>query len=185
MILEQMPEFLTHLIDRLCACGVFDGSRPNHVLLNEYTHGQGIAPHCDGPLYEPRVAILSLEGPAVMDFLSGASSDNTRQQEEVIASVFLRPRSLLVFHGDAYTNARHCIAHCETDTVERHCCNGAAAGVVEGESVRRGERRLSLTIRKVKHTVEPIFTAEAEDERQRRAHFWYNSITEKDTTSLY
>ncbi|CAN0496491.1 unnamed protein product, partial [Discosporangium mesarthrocarpum] len=37
---------------------------PNHVLLNEYSGGQGISPHKDGPLYDGRVAILSLGRPA-------------------------------------------------------------------------------------------------------------------------
>jgi len=33
---------------------------PNHILLNSYEEGQGIAPHKDGPLYENKVAIISL-----------------------------------------------------------------------------------------------------------------------------
>ncbi|CAN0385816.1 unnamed protein product, partial [Ectocarpus sp. 13 AM-2016] len=55
--------------DALVEAGVFpESSPPNHVLLNEYSDGQGIGPHKDGSLYEGRVAILSLGKEAFLDF---------------------------------------------------------------------------------------------------------------------
>jgi len=42
----------------------------NHVLLNEYQFGQGIASHKDGPLYHNVVAVLNLGSSAVIDFFS-------------------------------------------------------------------------------------------------------------------
>ncbi|KAL3461519.1 hypothetical protein BJX64DRAFT_157828 [Aspergillus heterothallicus] len=40
---------------------------PNHVLINEYTPGQGIMPHEDGTAYYPLVATVSLGGNIVLD----------------------------------------------------------------------------------------------------------------------
>eukprot|EP00903_Cladosiphon_okamuranus_P016542 g15260.t1 len=69
MVEEELPPFLRELCDALVEAGVFpESSPPNHVLLNEYSSGQGIGPHKDGPLYEGRVAILSLGKEASLDF---------------------------------------------------------------------------------------------------------------------
>ncbi|CAM9934944.1 unnamed protein product [Ectocarpus fasciculatus] len=69
MVEEQLPAFLQEVCDALVEAGVFpESSPPNHVLLNEYSDGQGIGPHKDGPLYEGRVAILSLGKEAFLDF---------------------------------------------------------------------------------------------------------------------
>ncbi len=69
MVPERMPRFLSDVLQALVKAGVFpDDEPPNHVLLNEYTLGQGIMPHKDGPLYEPLVAILSVDGPAMLCF---------------------------------------------------------------------------------------------------------------------
>ncbi|CBN80039.1 conserved unknown protein [Ectocarpus siliculosus] len=69
MVEEELPAFLQEVCDALVEAGVFpESSPPNHVLLNEYSDGQGIGPHKDGPLYEGRVAILSLGKEAFLDF---------------------------------------------------------------------------------------------------------------------
>eukprot|EP00752_Nemacystus_decipiens_P001554 g1521.t1 len=69
MVQEELPPFLREVCDALVEAGVFpENSPPNHVLLNEYSSGQGIGPHKDGPLYEGRVAILSLGTEASLDF---------------------------------------------------------------------------------------------------------------------
>lgn len=51
--------------------------QPNHVLINEYHPDQGIMPHCDGPLYDPLVAILSLGSSVVFDFWKDGALANT------------------------------------------------------------------------------------------------------------
>jgi hypothetical protein len=52
--------------------------------------------HKDGPLYFPRVAILSLSGPAVIEFRKELSLPPS-------LSLYLHPRSLLIFQDEAYT----------------------------------------------------------------------------------
>ncbi|KNC54348.1 uncharacterized protein AMSG_12346 [Thecamonas trahens ATCC 50062] len=70
----------------------------------------GIAAHEDGPLYEGKVAIVSLGAPIVMQFFDKVS-------REQIAAVFLPPRSLLVFAHAAYTDVLHCIDAREHDVI--------------------------------------------------------------------
>jgi alkylated DNA repair protein alkB homolog 6 len=70
MVAVPLPDWLQSLGERLRdefdAFG--DGESPNHVLLNEYSPGDGIMPHTDGPLYKPHFAIVSLVGTVVMTF---------------------------------------------------------------------------------------------------------------------
>jgi hypothetical protein len=66
-IVEPLPAFLQSLTGRVAAQKLVDQA-PNHILLNEYSDGQGIGYHQDGPLYCPSVAILSLESPADFEF---------------------------------------------------------------------------------------------------------------------
>ncbi|CAN0003739.1 unnamed protein product, partial [Hapterophycus canaliculatus] len=43
MVEEELPAFLQEVCDALVDAGVFpESSPPNHVLLNEYSEGQGI-----------------------------------------------------------------------------------------------------------------------------------------------
>ena len=44
------------------------GSQANHVLLNEYTPGQGIMPHVDGNLFFPTITTLNLGSHAMLKF---------------------------------------------------------------------------------------------------------------------
>ncbi|CAM9751792.1 unnamed protein product [Choristocarpus tenellus] len=109
---------------------------PNHILLNEYTGGQGIGPHKDGSLYEGRVAILSLGSAARLEFwasledakadcsapLKGVPEEDwngdgglgreglpqvTPVSPRAVASVLCEDCSLVVFEGEAYHNLWH------------------------------------------------------------------------------
>ena len=64
----------------------------------------------DGPLYRPMVGILSLEGPAMLQFwrsvkdareadlvAQGDTDGEQRTRSEPVASVLCMPRSLLIF----------------------------------------------------------------------------------------
>ena len=80
-------------------------------------------PHEDGPLYHPAAAIVSLGSWAVLRFYAKRSEDDSRDVDEeekteegekqrgrkhnVVFSVALAPRSLVVFTGKAYT----CLLH--------------------------------------------------------------------------
>ena len=140
MFPEERPAFIERVLGRLERFGCFAGKglgkglgkvgapRPNHVLLNEYDprRGGSIAPHKDGPLYEPTVAILSLQSPCLFEFLreredkkkkkkktvaaatgdAAAAADND-DDKEIIQSLLIMPRSLLVFRGAAYREYWH------------------------------------------------------------------------------
>jgi alkylated DNA repair protein alkB homolog 6 len=144
---EPLPDWLEGLIDGLVSAGVFPAPlRPNHVLVNEYLAGQGILPHTDGPSYHPCVATLSLGTPCIMRYQARAAST------PVCAELVLRPRSLVVTAGAAYSDCMHSIAAADEEVVEgtsqAPCLNLDASGSTPGEEILRG-RRISLTIRHV------------------------------------
>lgn len=60
-------------------------------------------PHKDGPLYVPRVAILSLGGNCQLEFRKQIS-------EQPSFSLYLRRRSLLIFTEQLYTEYFHGIS---------------------------------------------------------------------------
>jgi alkylated DNA repair protein alkB family protein 6 len=134
MIAERLPEFLDELSTRLVQCGVLtEEQRPNHCLLNEYTSGQGIDHHNDGSMYDSLVVILSLEGPAVLEFKHmqhrQADSLNSLADDSLPSaqSVLLQPRSLLVFSKNAYTDYTHGIAGAPVDVIVADAADAAHA----------------------------------------------------------
>lgn len=88
LIPQAMPDFLCQypdLVSRLTQTKVFDGSKhqqPNHCLVNEYTAGQGIMPHEDGPAYFPAVATISLGSHALLDIYRYVDEDLQKEFEE-------------------------------------------------------------------------------------------------------
>ena len=99
---EPLPPWVASVCDALVAAGVFDADAPpNHVLLNEYQPGQGIDAHRDGPLYAPRVAILSLCSHCAFEFLRNDAA------RDAVCSLLLPPRGVLVFSDDAYHELLH------------------------------------------------------------------------------
>jgi alkylated DNA repair protein alkB family protein 6 len=136
------------------------------VLVNEYRAPAGIFPHNDGGVYAPKVAILTLEGDALIDFWendgSDAASDATVPAEDhdadededelnkkrnpppaPRAQAALRRRSLLVYEGEAY-GLRHGIRKGFVDVVTSACVNAESARVSVGATVPRGETRVSI-----------------------------------------
>ena len=103
--------------------GFFD-----QLTVNDYQPGQGIPPHVDthSPFQELFIS-LSL--------LSGVSM-NFRTPEGAQKDVYLLPRSLVVFTGEARYNYMHSIATRKLDKVE---------GLL-----RFRHRRISLTFRKLR-----------------------------------
>ncbi|SNX83477.1 uncharacterized protein MEPE_02184 [Melanopsichium pennsylvanicum] len=85
---QAMPEFLTtypDLITRLGKTGAFDmckHAEPNHCLVNEYTPGQGIMPHEDGPAYFPAVATISLGSHTLLDVYRYVDEDLQKDFDE-------------------------------------------------------------------------------------------------------
>ncbi|KAG8468413.1 hypothetical protein KFE25_013496 [Diacronema lutheri] len=156
--LEPLPQFCAAVCDALVQTGIFPvDAPPNHVLINRYEPGQGLMPHQDGPLYEPLVAIVSLGGPAMLDFWESVAHSVRGRAEHggalPAASYLCEPRSLLVFHGDAYARFFHGIAERTADPMHGAVANahmlGDRAASAEGAlALLRGER-LSLTVRRV------------------------------------
>lgn len=106
-------------------------------------------PHFDGPLYEPRVAILSLGSHTVMRFYAQLSDSLPGEHHKPAFSVFLPARSLFLFSKELYTRYLHSIEE-RTDDVLDASIVGVPAELI-GQTLQR-QTRVSLTIRRV-HTL--------------------------------
>jgi alkylated DNA repair dioxygenase AlkB len=108
----------------MCAEGISE--RPfDHMLVNEYLPGQGIALHRDYSPFDRTVVSLTLLSPCVMDF--------RRTSDGRAESLLLEPRSLLVLSDEARYQWQHGIARRKSDRWH-------------GIRIPRG-RRLSVTFR--------------------------------------
>jgi len=148
---EPLPVWQSQLIDRLSMLlpHMFPPHlRPDHVLLNEYEAGQGIMPHRDGPLYHPRVAILSLRSHTVMRFYRDLrDSMPGAEQHKPALSVYIPPRSLFLFTQQLYETYFHAIEERAEDELDDTVLN--VPPELRGRTVER-DTRLSLTIRRVR-----------------------------------
>jgi hypothetical protein len=161
--------------------------KPNHVLLNEYSGGMGIAAHFDGPLYYNRVLVLNLQSPATLYFYKEKVGES--QHLTPVFSVVLEPRSLLVFEGELYTSLKHGIPNAIQDDLRelppansRFLSAETRALLDAGEPLSRGFLpRLSLTLRKIrfKGKSEDDISTKAEQEELRRAEInFYRNVSE-------
>lgn len=176
---DPLPRWQERLIDRLCETVRLDSAesaapavaseatpataaspspsffppslRPNHVLLNQYASGEGIMPHQDGPAYEPRVAILSLGSHTVMRFYKELKDAQPSTHQPAL-SVYIPPRSLLLFTSSLYSTYFHAIDERAEDEITREIVN--APEERRGQTIAR-ETRVSLTIRRVKNREHP------------------------------
>jgi len=132
----------------------------NSVRLNGYVPGEGIHPHCDGPVYYPKVAILSLGSPCNIDFYPRRGTEDNREwdpRHDVPAgyaggdspqvSVHLEPRSLVIFSADAFWHHRHGIDAVKQDTIHSNVANVESVKPKLGDVVPRNGRRVSFTMR--------------------------------------
>lgn len=147
------------------------------VLANRYAGpGTGISFHNDGPLFQPRVTILTLGDPALIHFVGPMGHTD-------VTTVLLRPRSLFVFEEECYSLYQHGIPPSyESETVGVSCINlDRCLGAVVGDVVPRG-MRWSLTIRRVTHVAKShdcVFSQQDTEEMARRWAWWRDSISEK------
>lgn len=158
-----LPDSQQPLADALHQLGIFDGALypMNSVRINGYKPGQGIYPHCDGPVYYPKVAILSLGSPCIFSFYPRTGTEDCMKWDpehdvpgghsfgdDPHTSVLLEPRSLLVFSHDAFWHHRHGINAVSSDQVTDRVGNlEALEGQYNvGDSFQRS-RRVSLTMR--------------------------------------
>ncbi|KAH8741955.1 hypothetical protein FG386_002330 [Cryptosporidium ryanae] len=110
---EDLPEWLNSICKSLVKSNIFsEENTPNHVLINQYDINGGIMPHKDGPLYHPKVAIISLESDTVFDFWKpSVNSDSVNGiNDKPIFSLIVPRFSLLVFQDQCYTDLLHGIS---------------------------------------------------------------------------
>jgi len=173
---EPLPECLRALALRVAP--LFGGAIPDQALVNEYDAGGGIDAHRDGPLYEPRAVVVSLESSAALDFYDDRGAR--------VGAVLLRPRSLVAFDGAAYEAHDHGIAPATEDAIDARIWNAAAAAVADGDVVRRAPKRLSITFRRLRHVARrfdavglELLSDNDRSELARRRAWWASSIAEK------
>jgi hypothetical protein len=179
-IIEKLPTWIYNYAVLLKF--MFNGQIPNQVLINKYDPGQGIAHHCDGDLYLPFAAIISLGSSSVLEF---KSLDYDNNNSCIVCSTFLSSRSLVGFTNDAYTSHTHGINGLIEDEINNHCINIKESNIKIGDIIPRSNIRYSMTFRCVK-TIKAIiddefgFTTTGEKEEfNRRQSWWLNSIDEK------
>ena len=68
-------------------------------------------PHFDGPMYRPKVVVLSLGGPAIINFQLEYGSEGT------ISSILLEDQSIHIFEGEAYERCLHGIKELCLDSI--------------------------------------------------------------------
>lgn len=148
------------LWDRLFTATTF----PNYVRVQEYEAGGGIAPHCDGPVYVPHMAILSAQSPAVMSFFP---PEQAPKQDIVqhfndsfrfpmasgvrpVMSLILEPRSLLIIEDEAFRRYPRGILDHDVDLVDPQQCGpvvnrSAVTQIPSHQSVLLQAPRVSVT----------------------------------------
>eukprot|EP00439_Symbiodinium_sp_Y106_P081521 s735_g20.t1 len=157
-ICEDLPEAIFQLGSNLVRVGATEGA-PNQCFVNHYRPGEGIDAHCDGPQFHPEVAILTLEGPALLHF--GLVEKKAYPHLPPRFEVLLEPRSLLVMKGEAYNLYVHRIDHAEADTTR------------DGLEVQRARRRTSLTFRRLAHVKLESKDVKGEAQRLGRQAQWH------------
>ncbi|XP_028398823.1 alpha-ketoglutarate-dependent dioxygenase alkB homolog 6-like isoform X2 [Dendronephthya gigantea] len=162
MIPEKLPSWLSCHAEKLASLGVFGNHIPNHVLVNEYTSGQGIMPHVDGPLFYPVVTTINLKSHTLLDFYhpvdekspnetdKNDQQDNSSLEERHFMSLLLEPRSLNILTEEMYTKYLHGIDERNVDILDDKIINLDSCSSINenNRSVSRGTR-VSLTIRYV------------------------------------
>lgn len=134
---EKIPLLLEKIIAKLMETGKFQ-FKPDQITINKYNPGQGIPSHIDNTkAFEDSLASLSLLSQTIMDF---------KKDKEHI-EVLLKPRSLIIFTGEARYHWTHGICPRKVDLVEVK--SGTNNLRKNRTSVNRGTR-FSITFRKVR-----------------------------------
>ncbi|XP_022863176.1 alkylated DNA repair protein alkB homolog 8-like [Olea europaea var. sylvestris] len=154
--LGDLPSFVSPVLGRIKMFQKFDSSVDvcvDQLTVNEYPPGVGLSPHIDThSAFEGSIFSLSLAGPCIMEFRlyskgvwlsTYTSSFDAEEQICENSSNFLRkaiylpPRSMLLLSGEGRYAWHHYIPHHKVDKVK-------------DSEIRRGPRRVSLTLRKVR-----------------------------------
>jgi len=174
----DMPPWIKAIAKSLQTQKIFSELAPvNTARLNYYVPGQGIPPHVDGDIYVPRVAMISLSSSALFRFfdvdgnklgltehelhvkLTNAAATGSMETESILGiprmSLVLRPRSLVVFEGEAAKKFAHSVAASEIETIDPkrvgQIGNLELANAKIGEKIKRVPRT-TITLRHILHT---------------------------------
>lgn len=154
--LGKLPSFVSVILERISlfqklGCSV--DADLDQLTVNEYPIGVGLSPHVDThSAFEEPIFSLSLAGPCIMEFrkystgvwlskstsnFDDEASDSHSGSNFVRRAIYLPPRSMLLLSGEARYAWLHYIPHHKVDRVK-------------DSVVRRGSRRVSFTMRKVR-----------------------------------
>lgn len=144
MIPEKIPIWLDVYINKTYNLQIFNGKKPNQILINEYEPGQGIMPHTDGPLFYPTIATISCGSHTILEF-----SENNESRKKV-CDILLEPLSLVIIKDDLYSKYLHSIFERKVDDISEDCVNLSLCGEKRnvGDKLERSTR-VSITIRNV------------------------------------
>lgn len=121
MYLGEIPMWLNPILDKVTP---YMNHRPDQIIINEYTPGQGISSHIDcEPCFDNKIVSLSLLSPCVMEFR------NSPDRQDIL----LKPRSIIVLKDEFRYNWTHGIRPRLSDNWN-------------GKIIKR-ERRVSITFR--------------------------------------
>ena len=124
-----IPECFNELLDKLQI--YFGGQKPEQLIINEYTPGQGIAPHIDALVFGDPIISLSLGSTCEFIFQNRTDSEDSY-------SIILKPNTLVIMSKDSRYKYTHCIPKRKVDYDE-----------TTDKSIPRGTR-VSLTFRMMK-----------------------------------
>lgn len=154
--LGKLPSFVSVILKRISqfqklGCSV--DIELDQLTVNEYPIGVGLSPHVDThSAFEEPIYSLSLAGPCIMEFRKYSTgvwlptstsnfdnevSDSYSGSNFIRRAIYLPPRSMLLLSGEARYAWHHYIPHHKVDRVKDNV-------------VRRGSRRVSFTMRKVR-----------------------------------
>lgn len=120
-----IPDEMVNIMNKMKTCGATCDDF-NSIMVNEYSSDQGIMPHVDAPVFGEVIVILSLLSDVVMRFEHG----------DTVIDEHLPRRSLIVMQDESRTHYKHSIS------------KAYKVLTADGQEVARGDRRLSVTLRK-------------------------------------
>lgn len=148
MLRIPFPEYLKEInskVKEFLEKKEFKVGEMNHVLINEYKPGQGIMAHTDGPAYSPVVATISTGGGQLLNI-------RTKENKEIIHSVYLEPGALSVLHGALYGELHEIEENLSDDISRASNFHSLSSPLENGNFLISRQTRISFTFRNVRST---------------------------------